>query len=74
MEIKRLREYVHTKYDYYCSLGRHKTFLSDRECNEQEIGFKLYTELLEFMDNLDILKETKYPKVEHIYKKINKTD
>jgi len=57
----KIKEYVRAKYDYLASLGRLE--LGDREGLETDIQWKLISDMMEYMDQLELHEDISNHKV-----------
>lgn len=61
---ERLKKYIETKYDYYAALGQFG--LGDRESLESEVSWKIFSDLIEFIDNMEIHDDISSQKIKLI--------
>lgn len=57
----KIKDYVRAKYDYLASLGRLE--LGDRESLETDIQWRLISDMMEFMDQIELLEDVSNQKV-----------
>ena len=57
-KYNQLKSYLTVKYDYYASLGRY-TVMGDREAMESEAKWRMISDIMEFIDAMELQEEIK---------------
>lgn len=60
----KLKSYIETKYNYHASLGQYS--LGERESLESSISWRNYSDLMEFIDNMEMYEQIDKQKVKLI--------
>jgi hypothetical protein len=60
-KYNQLKAYLSLKYDYYASLGKYE--LGEREDSESEHKWRLISDIMEFIDGMEIREEINQNKV-----------
>lgn len=63
-KYSKVKEYVRAKYDYLASLGRLE--LGDREGFETEIQWRLVSDMMEFMEEMELSEGAANSKLTHL--------
>ena len=63
-KYSKVKEYVRAKYDYLASLGRLE--LGDREGFETEIQWRLVSDMMEFMEEMELSEGATNSKLTHL--------
>lgn len=63
-KYNQLKSYIQIKYDYYASLGQFS--VGERESMESSISWKNYSDLMEFIDNMEMYEDIDKQKVKLI--------
>jgi len=59
-----LKSYIQTKYDYHAAMGQFS--LGEKESLESSISWKNYSDLMEFIDNMELYEEIDNQKIKLI--------
>ena len=60
-KYNQLKSYLTLKYDYYASLGKYE--LGEREDSESEHKWRLISDIMEFIDGMEIREEINQNKI-----------
>lgn len=63
-KYNQLKSYIQIKYDYHASLGQFS--VGERESMESSISWKNYSDLMEFIDNMEMYEDIDKQKVKLI--------
>jgi hypothetical protein len=64
-KYSKVKEYVRAKYDYLASLGRLE--LGDREGFVTEIQWRLVSDMMEFMEEMELSESATNSKLTHLH-------